>query len=612
MNLIVEEKKVAKEKADEFANTHQELVTEWASILNCYYLEAFGHSELEEDAAYNLNAILYILYLLDGGEWEEQIVLTAEYTEQLLKKYTAAEGYTIETIKAKIAGSDFIWYDEANDSFVFGAMIGGTVGTPEYQYEPLENGEIRVIVNWFYDANICHAQEFVFTEEEFPRLISYQVLDIENNHSIQEEASAETAVVEEEASTKVSVVEEKKVEYSTGKLGTAWLGNVECRILEYSGEEDALIKFRCGDYIVQCLVPVKMVEEPCYSYYIYDYDYNAKELINVGRVITTQDGDFTINFAVGMGKGYEESGLKDLSMETLKQNYTKYTSLKEEYQAYYEYESEHNGETIIARTAGTAVDEREQLFYLFGYSAYYNYPELQKMIIAGAGIEEEAEWENMKKYAESFSFRELEDSDYFYNTLYSEEEFMIHMEEAYKLYVSVLENPHEVLEQKYQQAFYAEEIYRYGLHDFTNDGVLEIIFGDDDSTMYIIGVNGIQKLGQVSELYQSEEPSTFYAKSVRYGWVELRQYEIELNEMGEMEITLLSTLSYNELEDGNKVNYYFNGEEITQEQYEQKRSYIESGHFKRIYANRENDGPIEWEAFCNITRSLKDGKIFAE
>ncbi|MBE5873118.1 MAG: hypothetical protein E7287_01795 [Lachnospiraceae bacterium] len=144
-------------------------------------LESFGNVDVESEyAAYNIAALLQILLRMDGGEWNSHNEVPISEVEKLLTHYTKSNEYSIEKIKELIAGYEFIWYDEESDSVVFGGLYNKVQGDPDYQYEVLDSGNLKVIVNWlgYYDSDYVYfSQEFIFITERIPRLISYKLLE---------------------------------------------------------------------------------------------------------------------------------------------------------------------------------------------------------------------------------------------------------------------------------------------------------------------------------------------------------------------------------------------------------------------------------------------------
>lgn len=163
-------------RVEDYVDAHRDYISDWILYSASYYMSSFGNIDPNsENVVYDITAILQIIYLLDGGTWNIQNEIPVSEVERLLACYTKTDEYSIDTIKKVIEGYEYIWYDETIDAIVFGGLFSDLQGNPDWSYECLESGELKVTVKWIDAGSVIFSQELIFTTELLPRLISYSV-----------------------------------------------------------------------------------------------------------------------------------------------------------------------------------------------------------------------------------------------------------------------------------------------------------------------------------------------------------------------------------------------------------------------------------------------------
>lgn len=161
-------------KVEDYVATHRDYISDWILYSASCDMSSFGNIDPNSEyVVYDITAILQITYLLDGGTWNIQNEIPVSEVERLLACYTKTDEYSIDTIKKVIDGYEYIWYDETIDAIVFRGFISDLQGDPDWKYEYLESGELKVTVNWIDAGVVIFSQELIFTTEQLPRLISY-------------------------------------------------------------------------------------------------------------------------------------------------------------------------------------------------------------------------------------------------------------------------------------------------------------------------------------------------------------------------------------------------------------------------------------------------------
>lgn len=156
-----------------FAEENDMLLNTWIIHTACCYTQSFG--DISKSSDWDICNVLQAMYTLDGGSCTMEMSIPMVDVMRLFEMYTFGYGYTEENIKEKLEGSDFGSYNAANDSIDFYAEISAIFGDSEFEYSLLPNGYVQMMVYWTNSDWGDFTQRFVFTNENIPRLVEYEL-----------------------------------------------------------------------------------------------------------------------------------------------------------------------------------------------------------------------------------------------------------------------------------------------------------------------------------------------------------------------------------------------------------------------------------------------------
>lgn len=158
-----------------FAEENDMLLRTWVIHTACCYTQSFG--DISKSSDWDICNVLQAMYTLDGGSCTMEMSISVDEVMRLFEMYTFGYGYTEDNIKEKLKDSEYSSYNATNDSIDFYAEISAIFGDSEYEYSLLPNGYVQMMVYWTDSDWGVFSQRFVFTNEDIPRLVEYELID---------------------------------------------------------------------------------------------------------------------------------------------------------------------------------------------------------------------------------------------------------------------------------------------------------------------------------------------------------------------------------------------------------------------------------------------------
>jgi len=414
-----------------------------------------------------------------------------------------------------------------------------------------------------------------------------------------EQINTETKIVEneEEKKSEEQDVKEKQEESNIileiQALHSLWFDGIEMKVMMYLDDNNMLVKFPLGDYMVQAVLP-RSLEEKSYisEYYPESYGENSEVYLK----LTNNDKQDAIYVAYGRG---EEAiaNFGDFSLEAMKEIIN---ALDDEI---YEIETLNNGIGIIAKISDevkwSEYDRNSE--YLPGYVIILHNSDEKMCLIMNVLNSDVGQLENIKMNMEQVAFRKLEDNDYKLTSTYSDEEVAIHMDNIYAIYREIMIDPDKVLQEQYQA--FGENYRIHGLKDVTGDGIPEIVFWGNPKTVCIIGETNAVSV-YADDIIWTEDPKVFYLSIGWTGEMEWDKCELVTDTDGNMTINVIED---NYLTASDYYGYSLKGEVITAEEFEKIVTEMKSAKIPKPWMLDADEIMAGKNAFYRSVKRITDG-----